>query len=568
MFKKGKWLLVLLALVGAVALLAACAAPTEEVASGVATPVPKRGTPSPDETPVPGGIYRLSYTSDWSYWSPLMGIAIAGSYNRISAPLLQYNFGPGAERWSFDISSNSLAESWEISADGLTYTFHLHKGMKWQNIPPMNGREFVADDVKWSLGQHMTTAGAPRREMLNASIKSIECPDKYTVVIQMKVGDADFLQLLASTFVPMLPREAAEEFGTLNKREAIIGVGPFILDEYVPNVRYVYKKNPTYYRANEGLPYLDGIYYTNIADASTSLAAFRSEKIDWRSISRVDVSSVLETNPDVYCYEGDPLLSGGSVIVFRTDKLPFSDVNLRRAVSMAIDRQAYIDSQLLGYGLLQVGPIHAATPWYLGNPVKDPAAWGECLKYEQYNPEEARRLIAEAGYPGGLTVTLHHSSGSETAELVNDFLTKAGFKVVMAPLESTAFYSRLYSKHDYDELGVLTKWGGGTIGPNTWLGQFYLKGYASNYSNVDDPVMKTMIEAQAGEMDPVKRQQLLNDIQRYEICQKYYVHLPQSWYLGCMQPWVRGYWRHAADSHSGRIEEHIWLTEDAPGRKK
>ena len=569
MLKNGKWLLVLLVLMGAVAVLAACAAPTEKVAApGEGSPIvlPTR-TPLPEGAkPIPGGVYRGYYTSDPSYWDPHMGtVGAHGVWNRVDGSLLQFHFGPG-NYGNFDIDTkHSLAESWETSADGLTYTFHLRKGVKWQNIAPLNGRELVAEDVKWTLERHKTTAGGPRRATLDLFVESISCPDKYTVVIKLKQRCADLLLLLANPVMEIMAPELLEHFGTLNKPEAVIGFGPFILDEYVINTRFVYKKNPDYYRASEGLPYLDGIYLVNIVDASTSLAAFRAEKIDIRAISRVDLASVMKTNPHIYCYEQEVSL-GGSAVVFRADKLPFSDVNMRRAVSMAIDRQAIIDSQYLGYGLVQVGPIHSLSPLYLADPVKDPAAWGECLKYEQYNPEEAKRLIAEAGYPGGLTITLSHSAGSENAELLNDFLTKAGFKVSMDPLETSAFTSIMYSKHSFPDLGFMTKWGTQNISTIEWLG-IYLHTSASNYSSIDDPWMEKMHLAQMAEMDPVKRQEILNEWQRYEICQKYYVHWPLSYGVTCLQPWLRDYAPHACADLTGKIAELMWLTEDAPGRK-
>ncbi len=125
----------------------------------------------------------------------------------------------------------------------------------------------------------------------------------------------------------------------------------------------------------------------------------------------------------------------------------------------------------------------------------------------------------------------------------------------------------VYSKHDYQDLTFLYKWGGATFGPDSWVVQMYRKGYVSNYSNVDDPKLEALLTAQEGEMDPVKRQQLLDEIQRYEACAMNYVHFPMALTVTCMQPWVRNYYPHAISYHSGRIAELIWLTPDSPGRK-
>jgi len=570
MLTKKKEILLLLGLLGALALFAACAAPTENVATpGAGTPlVLPTATPlGADVKPIPGGVLRGSYSVDPPYWDPNMGVSgeTHSPLNRVHATLLAFNFGPKYPAWNFDIGTDGLTQSWEISADGLTYTFHLRQGVKFQNKPPMNGRELVAEDVKWTLERHIATPGAPRREQLLV-IDKVETPDKYTVVIRLKEKRADMLLTLAGPYVEILAPELATITGDLNTPKALVGVGPFILQEYVPNVRVVYKKNPTYFRANLGLPYLDELRYTLISDASTSLAAFRAEKIDIRGISRIDLASVKQTNPNIYCYENDLSLTQAAMC-FQTTKLPFSDARLRQAVSMALNRQEVIDTFYYGYGIAQEGPIHAAAPWYL-----PPEKQGEANKYFKYNVEEAKKLVAEAGYPNGLSVSLAVNSSwgatyMEYAEYWVDVLSKIGMKVTLKPMETGAFYSTVYAKHDYPDLTFLYKWGGATFGPDSWVVQMYRKGYVSNYSNVDDPVLEELLKAQEGELDPVKRQQLLDEIQRYEATAMHYVHWPMAYGVTCLQPWVRDYAPHAISYHSGRIAELIWLTPDAPGRK-
>ncbi len=573
--KRRKEILLILALVGAVAVLTACAAPAEKVlatpggfyaagtpgAGGTAIVLPT-ATPLPEGVkPIQGGVLQSYFSTDPSYWDPMGGTAGAvGEWNRVTSSLLQFNNGPGTEKWSFAFDTKgSLAESWEVSADALTYTFHIRKGVLWQNKAPVNGRELVAEDIKWTYERHMTTAGAPRRSQLEV-IKSIDCPDKYTVVIKLKEPRADFLLTLATPYLEIVPREAEPLFKT---SDGLIGFGPFMLDDYVVSTRIVYKKNPTYYRANEGLPHLDGIYYVNIADSSTSLAAFRSEKIDIRSISRVDLASVKETNPNIYCYEGE-ITASSYAQAFRTDKLPFSDVRLRRAVSLSINRQEVINTFYLGYAVPQLGPIHVASEWYLGDEEMKKLA-----KYQDYNPEEARRLIAEAGYPNGIDVSfaVWSAGDMEYEQYLVDALGKVGMRVTLKPYETTAWYTVVYNQKNYDDMTFLTVWAGGTFGPDIWLNQIYMTGAGSNYSRVSDPKLDEMMQAQTVEMDPVKRKAIIDDIQRYVIEQAYYVYGHHSFGIACWQPWVRDYVVHAASYHTGRIVEHVWLTEAAPGRK-
>ena len=566
MLKNGKWLLVLLVLVGAVAVLAACGAPAEKVAApGEGSPLalPTK-TPLPaDVKPILGGYVRSYFTTDITVWDPLSSTAAEHvGWNRVCAPLLQLNYGPGYDPRNFDMSKDSVAQSWEISADGLTYTFHIRPGIFWDERAPLNGRELVAADVKWTYETHMATAGAPRRLHLSNAIKSIECPDKYTVVIQMKQPMADFLILLAGSYVEILPREVRELYGDYKKPEAMMGFGAFKMKEYVVSTRYVFEKNPKYYK--KGLPYVDGIYSVLIPDASTSLAAFRTEKIDLRGVSRIDLASVKQTNPNAYCYESELSMSAYAM-AFRTDKAPFNDANLRRAVSMAIDRKTIIDTFDYGYGTEQNGPLYVESPWYL----KDQ---GECAKYYAYNPEEARRLVAEAGYPNGLSVSMAVVSTGETylsyCDYWVDALAKVGINATFKMYESGAYTTTVRGKRDYEGMTLLTVFSVASWGPDILLNAIYGTGEASNVSLVSDPKLDEMMKAQSLEMDPVKRQALLNDIQRYCACQSYYVYWPIGLGVTCLQPWLRDYYPHvAASSLAGRIVEHMWLTEDAPGRK-
>lgn len=570
--KRRRGILVLLAILGVVSLLLACAAGEEEEA----TPTPAPGetpttvvlptaTPLPEEVKViPGGILRGYTGRDPPYWSPNMGTSgeTSGHLNRVHMELFQFHYGPGYEYWDLDINSEEgLVTSWETSADGLTWTLHLRPGVKWQNKPPMNGREWVAEDVKWTLETHMDTPGSPRRTVLNATIESIECPDKSTVVLKLKGPQADMLWILANPYIPMLAPELAT-VTDLNSPEAVVGLGPFMLEEYTPNVRIVYKKNPDYYRADEGLPYLDGARYPIIADTSTRLAAFRAENVDISGVSRIDLDSVKQTNPDIYCYEREVGLTH-MAMAFRSDKAPFDDVRVRQAVSMALDRQMVIDTFYYGYGMVQKGPIHAGSPWYLEDQ-------GECDEYNEYDPEEAKRLLAEAGYPDGFETTLNccGSWGSTYLEYVEfwaDSLSKIGITATIKASELGAHYTNRLCK--YEGMVYTYDWGGATFGPYSWLDGMYLPQGGSHFGCVDDTKLTEMIEAERAEMDPVKRQAILDDLQEYAACQQYYVQWPMVMGVTCMQPWVRNYYPNIVSYHSGRYLELVWLTEDAPGRE-
>ena len=566
MLKRWKGILIIFGLLGLLALLGACAK-----AETVSTPTPMGAMVLPTATPlgaevkpIPGGTLRSSFSTDPPHWDPKRTVGGAHTYfNFVHAFLINFHYGPDYPQWNFDITSDGLAERWEMSPDGKTYTFHLRKGVKFQNKPPVNGRELVAQDVKWTIEDSMVTPGAAFRESFEDNIERIECPDKYTVVFYLKQPWASFLIFMGNPAVEILPHEVKDQNGDFKRWDTAIGAGPFALEEYVVNVRMVFKKNPTYYRANEGLPYLDKLHYVAISDSSTSLAAFRSEKIDIRGISRVDLASVKGTNPDVYCYETElgPTMLG---LTFRSDKPPFNDVRVRQAVSMALDRQAIIDRFYYGYGVDQQGLVNAGSPWYL----KDK---GECDKYGKYNTGEAKRLLAEAGYPQGFSTDLNLTSAYgathiEYAEMWVDALAKIGIKTTLRLKEFAAFEATI-EKGDYEGLGWMYYFSGFNIDPDTWLIRKYHPRSGVNASKVNDPKINEMLAAQSEALTPEKRQEVLNEFQRYDACQVYYVPWPLAYGVTCLQPWVRNYKVHAASMSGGRIYEMVWVDQTSPGRK-
>ncbi|HEY5866939.1 MAG TPA: ABC transporter substrate-binding protein, partial [Candidatus Tectomicrobia bacterium] len=140
-----------------------------------------------------------------------------------------------------------LAERWE-ELDDTTYVFHLRHGVKWHNKPPVNGRELVADDVKFTYDRFMKEPGNPNRYMLD-SVDQVEVVDRYTVKFVLKEPYVWLVNTLAfpwSTWI--IAPEVVQQFGDLKKADTAIGTGPFILERYEPNVKSIFKRNPDYFR--------------------------------------------------------------------------------------------------------------------------------------------------------------------------------------------------------------------------------------------------------------------------------------------------------------------------------
>ena len=237
-----------------------------------------------------------------------------------------------------------LAERWE-EPDDTTYIFHLRKGVKWHNKPPVNGRELVAEDVKFTYDRFLTEKGNPERQLLD-SVDRVEVVDRYTVKFVLKEPFVWLLDILANAMCMwIIAPEVAEKYGDFKKVETAIGTGPFLLERYEPNVKTIFKRNPDYFR--DGLPYLDGVEWLVVQDESTGLAMYRTGQLDtgpganWQ-VRQPDLESLKQSHPSLH-YQ-DIQMNNATTIWMRTDKSPFNDVSVRRAISLALDRQGIIEA--------------------------------------------------------------------------------------------------------------------------------------------------------------------------------------------------------------------------------
>ena len=211
----------------------------------------------------------------------------------VYSKLVRHRVGAGVPPGTFAIEPD-LAERWE-EPDDTTVVFHLRRGVRWQNKPPVNGRELTAEDVKFTFDRFLSEKGNPLRFVLDP-VDRVEAVDRYTVRFKLKEPFVWLVHMLANpagTWI--IPREAVEKFGDLKKPEAAIGTGPFTLERYDPNVKATFRRNPTYYQA--GLPMVDGVDWLVMEDDAVGLAAYRTGQLDcgpwhWWAVRQVDVAGI------------------------------------------------------------------------------------------------------------------------------------------------------------------------------------------------------------------------------------------------------------------------------------
>src|SRR5215470_11288074 len=337
--------------------------------------------------PKRGGILRVRGL-DPPHFDPhlTLNVRTNATLSFAYSTLVRYQVGADVRPGTFTIEPH-LAERWE-QPDDTTYLFHLRQGVTWHNKPPLNGRELVANDVKFTYDRFRAEPANPLRFTLEA-VDRIEIVDRYTVKFLLKEPFVWLLNVLANPYSTwIIAPEVVQQFGDLKKPESVIGTGPFLLERYEPNVKTVFKRHPHYFLKDQ--PYVDGVEWLVLDDPSTGLAMYRAGQLDcgpefgWR-VRQHDLEALKQSHPQLL-YQ-DYLFTNSQRIFMRTDQPPFTDVRVRRAISHAMDRQAIIDAAY-PRGEPTAAVPRGLTEWSL--PIDQ---LGAGAKYYQYDPKEARRLL-------------------------------------------------------------------------------------------------------------------------------------------------------------------------------
>ncbi len=467
--------------------------------------------------------------------------------------LVRHKIGPEVRPGTFTVEPD-LAERWE-ALDDTTYVFHLRKGVKWHNKPPLNGRELVAEDVKFTYDRFLTEPGNANRYILDL-VDRVEVVDRYTVKFLLKEPYVWLVSALAypwSTWI--LAPEVGQQFGDFKKPETAIGTGPFVLERYEPNVKTVFRRNPDYFR--QGQPYVDGVEWLVLEDESTGLAMYRTGQIDcgpnhfW-SVRQQDLDALKKTHP--HLIYRDFLSNVTSAIFLRTDMPPFTDVRVRRAISHAIDRQGLIEA-VWGRGEPTPAVARGLAEWSLTID-----QLGEGAKYYRYDPQEARRLLAEAGYPKGFKTQLTVTPGFgrdtiDDAQLVQRYLKDIGIDAELKIQEYGAYVATT-AQGKFE--GLVRGPYGIAWEPDSPLYRSHAADSSWNTGHVHDLKVTAMLKEQRRTKDLEARKKIIFDIQRYAAEQQYYMYLNSGMFTGTWQPYVKNYGPNPSFDYGGRAAA-LWL---------
>jgi peptide/nickel transport system substrate-binding protein len=468
----------------------------------VVTPVPE-----PEPEPAVGGTLVIARPSEPPTLDPHLAVGAAGELTYIGATLvardLEGNFIP------------YLAESWEVSEDGLTWDFKLRQDVKFHDGTPL-----TAHDYAWTFQRVLDPeTGATAAASALGPLVGAEAVDDYTLRLSLAIPYYSILASLDLAFLQPLSQAAVEQWGDQYGRHPV-GVGPYKLKEWITGEKIILERNPDFNWGpdfvHEGPPYIETLEFRVIPEASTIIAGLETGEIDhWVGVPIKDIARIRDTG-QFYISEG--LVQGMYPGLFpNVTQPPFDDIKVRQAFSLAVDRESLVKVILgEGNGVPQYGPISSSVSGYW--------AGVEYIGYH-YNLDKARALMQEAGYTynddgmlekDGEPLKVEISFTPEfappgVAEVLQQQYKALGVDAelgqyewgVLINLGMTGQMALGLAGYDFHEVDVLVIF-------------FHSSGIGGmNFSYFADPKMDAILEATRATMDPEKRQEWANEAQRY-----------------------------------------------------
>ena len=527
---------VALPLLLALALVVACApaAAPPPAAPAVAPGAPGApAAPAAPAAPQPkkGGVLVFSASQPPDSIMPYKGGSI-GEYivfNGVYEGLVGWKLAPDLEvnedyRSTYTIIP-ALADKWQVAADNRTHTFTMRQGAKWHD-----GQPVTVDDVLFSYGLLMDKANAYRGGTNLRDVESMEKVGADQLKIVLKAPAAEFLAGIGASNSAMfiLPRHRADSLAA----KEVVGSGPFKVKAMDFQSKAVYVRNDEY-KAPGGGPYMDGAELVFGLDRSGQLAAIAARKIDFHVVGdKKQMEPILKAAPDLKTFTF--FQTNGNHLYFRLDKKPFDDYRVRKAMDLAIDRQALVQALYFGEGVINppAGSGHKK-------------GWGipqeELLKLPGYRQPkdadiaEAKRLLAEAGYADGLKTSIMTAIGRTSTPPIAEAIA-GQFRAVGIDMTIQAADRAAYNKKEKDgDFEINAALAAGDLPDERMFAFFYSKG---NTSFVNDPQLDALVERQSRTLDVAQRGRLHGEIQKLVYDKAYALGTvdPASFVL--VQPWV------------------------------
>jgi peptide/nickel transport system substrate-binding protein len=412
----------------------------------------------------------------------------------------------------------SLAESWEASADGLTWTFRLREGVRFSN-----GRELTADDVVFTFERMLDPETGSGNAYLLAGVTAVDAPDDRTVVLTLEAPNVALLGHLAvNKAVGIIARESVED-GTINTRP--IGTGPFRIAEFQPGTLVRLERNEHYWQS--GLPYLDAIDIRIIPDESVRRTALVSGDVDWAISVPAQSVSELDRNDEVVV---DQTTAGAYwYIGVNTEREPLDDPRVRQALSYALQRDNIALAAAFGNAQATQDPIPSSSAWAF-----------DYAPYE-YDPERARELLAEAGVEGGFELeimpTTQYEESIRVSQVLQANLAEVGVRATIRTLEWAEWLEE-EGAGNYDT--YVCSWNG-LVDPDDYFFAQHRTGEVFNFTGYSNPTVDELLDHGRRTEDFVERLPIYERINRIIVDEAPYIYLYNPLNIHAYRPYVEGF---------------------------
>jgi peptide/nickel transport system substrate-binding protein len=504
------------------------------------------------ETPRRGGILLAAIAAEPPSLDPHQESTFANI--QLVAPfystLLQF------DPFNFPKIIGDVATEWKISPDGRTYTFKIRQGIRFHDGSPL-----TAADVKASYDKIIFPPEGVRstRKTGYAAVERVEAPDPETIVFKLKFPSASLLANLASPWNVIYPKKYLDQDPNYFKTH-VVGSGPFKFKSYVHGSTLEGERNPDYFVKDR--PYLDGFKFFISTETSVRASAIRSGRayIEFRDLPLAEVEAIKKQLGDKIAVQQTAVTASWGIAVNQSAK-PFNDVRVRKALTLGLDR--YTMSRVLYpiNGLKLIGlSLRPGSEWAMSE--------AELEKYPGFGKDieksraEARRLLAEAGYPNGLKFVLKNRNirlpYQDFAVFVIQEWRKIGVEAEHRPVETAAWFADGQNTGNFE--AIVTAPVRFMDDPDLWL-NMYVKEDTENWGRVSDPRLDDLFVRQQRALSPVERKKLVHEMEKIVLENAYYI--PGLWWTRNLVHWtkVKNYVA-PPNYYSNQKLQDVWLAED------
>jgi len=489
----------------ATSILAACTPSAAAPAVSVPNPV---ATISDASTPKRGGVLIAAFSADPAGFDPVQGpsgmshVVIEQVYSTLMA------LDPDAQPYP------ELAESYELSPDGLNYTFKLRKGIKFHNGDP-----FTADDVKFTFDRLRAKDSGYSYTSQVETISSIEVIDPQTVMFKLKQTTGPFLIYMAFPGSSIVPKKLIESGHDLNAKP--IGTGPFKFVSYEPRSAIKFVRNDDYFQL--GLPYFDAMEYKIISDVTALTNALQSGVVNFSNEIPPKDFAAVSTNSELVglTLEG----SRFNWLMCNNSKKPFDNAKVRQAVSMVLDRQALTDGAFFGYATPILGGVIPKWNWGYADDVTFVGPKGDA--------SAAKKLLADAGFPDGFetTITIASSFPAQMAmaPIIQANLESIGIKAKIGGVEIPRYWDEVWATSNFDITTMY--WLSPLADPDDFVFNNYACSSSTNVQKSCSKELDDLLSKAKGATSQDERKKLYHDLQELTMKEMPIVPLVNGWLL-------------------------------------